>query len=75
MQFVQSVDFSDSVSQAFHLLADGSFCYTQDFVSSGSQHHIGDSVCELLVLRLALINFTGLILCFGRQFLKHFLVY
>ncbi len=50
MQFIQSVDFSDSVSQTFHLLADGSFCNTQDFVSSGSQHHLGDSVCELLVL-------------------------
>jgi hypothetical protein len=64
MQFVQSVDYSDSVSQAFHLLADGSSCYTQDFVSSGSQHHLGDSVCELLALRLALLNFTGLELKF-----------
>ncbi len=35
----------DSVSQAFHFLADGSFCYTQDFVSSGSQHHLGDVNC------------------------------
>jgi hypothetical protein len=64
LQFVQSVDYSDSVSRAFHLLADGSSCYTQDFVSSGSQHHLGDSVCELLALRLALLNFTCLELKF-----------
>ncbi len=63
-QYVQSLDVSDSISQAYHLLVDGSICHTQDFVFSGSTHNLGDSVSELLALRLALLNFTGLDLKF-----------
>jgi hypothetical protein len=47
------------LATAYYYKNDGTFCVIQDFVSSGQQQVIGEGVCELLALRLALQTYIG----------------